>query len=55
VSPSEARSPIVMCPGENSLAEVHNRNFKIAIIHLFKDLGEDMNKCLLKDHENQNS
>lgn len=54
MTPPEVRNPITISPEKTNLVEAHDRNFKIAIIHLFKDLKEDMDKYLNEDHENSN-
>lgn len=42
--PVEASSPISIDSEKSNLAGAHDRSFKIAIVNMFKDLKEDMNK-----------
>lgn len=42
--PVEASSPISIDPEKSNLAGTHDKSFKIAIVNMFKDLKEDMNK-----------
>lgn len=42
--PVEASSPILIDPEKSNLAGAQYRSFKIAIVNMFKDLKEDMNK-----------
>lgn len=53
--PSEASSPIAIGSEKNNLVEVQGKDFKIAIMNMFKDLNKDMNECLNEDHEKTNS
>ena len=41
-------------PKKNTLAEAQGMGHKIAITNIFKNLKEDMHKCLNKDQENAN-
>lgn len=42
--PLEASNPTLIDPEKSNWAEAQDRNFKIAILNMFKDLKEDMNK-----------
>lgn len=42
----EASNPIGISPEKNHLAEAENKDFKIAIVDMLKDLKEDMNALL---------
>lgn len=48
--PPEASSPTAISPERCSLAE-QDKGFKTAIVNMFKDLKEDMNKHLNEDWE----
>jgi hypothetical protein len=49
----EANSDIVMSPRRNDLAQI--KDFKIAIMNMFKNLKGGRKKCLNKDCEKTNS
>ena len=53
--PPEATNPIVLGSKESALAEAQDKDFKIAIVSMFKDLTDTVNKCPNKDWENTNS
>lgn len=53
--PPEATNPIVLGSKESKLAEVQDKDFKIAIMSMFKDLKDTVNKCPNEDWENANS
>lgn len=47
--PPEANNPTVLSPEKSNLAKAQNKNFKTEIMKLFKDLKEDINKCINKN------
>lgn len=47
--------PIATNPEKSNLAEAQEKDFKIAIMKYFKNLKEDVNKCLNEGFENTNS
>lgn len=53
--PPEARNSVVLGTKEINLAKPQDRDFRIVIMNMLKDLKEDMNNCLNEDHENTNS
>ena len=44
ITPSETSNPIVIDAEQRNLAEVQDKDFQTAIMNLFEDLKEDMNK-----------
>lgn len=46
--PPEAKNPTMLSPEKSNLSKAQNKNFKIEIMNLFKDLKEDINKCINK-------
>lgn len=47
VTPPEASNPIAISLKESNLAKAQDNDFEIAI--MFKDLKENMNKCLTEN------
>lgn len=52
MSSPEARNHIIIGPEKSNLAESQDKILKIAVMGIFKDLKEDMNKYLCEDCEN---
>ena len=48
----ETNNPITVGPKKCYKAKAQDKDFKVAIVNIFKDLKEDMNKFLNEDHEN---
>lgn len=53
--PPEATNPIVLGSKESILAEVQDKDFKIAVMSMFRDLKDNVNKWLNEDWETTNS
>lgn len=53
--PPEASNPTAVFPEKRNLDETQNMDFKLAIMTMFKDLKDDMNKYLNEDHGNRKS
>lgn len=51
--PPEAINPTAMLPEKRNLDETQNMDFKIAIMTMFKDLKDHMNKYLIEDLGNR--
>lgn len=43
-----------MFPGKTNLTDTQDNDSKKAVIHMFKELSEDINQCLNKDLEDTN-
>lgn len=50
--PSEASNNFIIGPKKSNTAETHDKDFKIKIRDMLKDLTEDINKFLSRDCEN---
>lgn len=50
--PLEANSPIEIGLEKDNSAETQDKDFKTAIMNMFKDFKGDINKYLSKKHEN---
>jgi hypothetical protein len=50
-----SRNPTRVGPDKCSVAEVQNKDFKIAIMNMFKNLKEKINKSLNEVCENTNT
>lgn len=48
----ETNNPITVGPKKCYKAKAQDKDLKVAIVNIFKDLKEDMNKFLNEDHEN---
>jgi hypothetical protein len=55
MSPVELSNPTTADPEKCNINESPGRDFKIAIMNMFKDLKEDINKSLNEVCENTNS
>ena len=44
---------IKVFPEKSNFADAQNNDFKIVIVNMFKQLKENMNKCLNEDHNTQ--
>lgn len=53
--PPEASNSTAVFPEKRNLDETQNMDFKIAIMTMFKDLKDHMNKYLNEDHRNRKS
>lgn len=51
----EARNPVIIRAEKCNPADAQDKDFKTAIMNMFKDLKENINKCLNEDSENPNS
>lgn len=47
----ETNNPITVSPKKCYKAKAQDKDFKVAIVNIFKDLKEDINKFLNEDHE----
>lgn len=50
--PPEVRNHTVLVRKESNLVKAHDKDYNISTRNLFKDLKEDMNKCLNENHRN---
>lgn len=48
----ETNNPITVGSKKFYKAKAQDKDFKVAIVNIFKDLKEDMNKFLNEDHKN---
>lgn len=53
MSPLETSNPTTVGPEKCNTVVAQEKDFKIAIMHMLKDINEDMNKSTNKIYENK--